>query len=119
MAQRQTNLLLNTDQLLPPRAWLGEFSGLAEFRNSGRYDMGSHLVPQRELPGFLSKLEESGRSNIRRSTARFDGMVEVSWDDSPIEQQQRNALLKGWRQLTVISFLVAVLVAAIIVLTSL
>ena len=81
--------------------------------------MGSQLVPQRELRGFISTLEESGRSNIRRSPARFDGMVEVSWDDSPIERQQRSALLKGWRQVMVLSLFVAVVVAAIIVLTSL
>ena len=81
--------------------------------------MGSRLVPQRELQGFLSELEESGRSNIRRSSARFDGMVEVSWDDSPLERRQRDALAKGWRQLTVISVLVAILVSAVVVLTSL
>ncbi len=81
--------------------------------------MGIRLVPQRELQDFLSELEESGRSNVRRSPARFDGMVEVSWDDSPLERRQREALAKGWRQLTVISVLVAILIVAVIVLTAL
>ncbi len=81
--------------------------------------MGRREVSQRDLPALLADLEQQGATKVQRSPARFDGMVEVRWEDSPIERQQRQALLRGWRQLTVISILAAILVAAIILLTSL
>jgi hypothetical protein len=46
-------------------------------------------------------------------------LVEVRWEDSALERQQRLALLRGWRQLTVISVLVVILYVAILVLSSL
>ncbi len=81
--------------------------------------MGRREVSQRDLPALLADLEQQGATKVQRSPARFDGMGEVRWEDSPIERQQRQALLRGWRQLTVISILAAILVAAIILLTSL
>jgi len=67
----------------------------------------------------LAELHEKGARKIRRSPARFDGVVGVRWEESLREQQQRQAEVKGWRQLTVISVLVAILVAVIAVLTAL
>ena len=81
--------------------------------------MGRLEVLQRDLPALLAELEEQGARKVQRSPARFDGMVEVRWEDSTLERRQRQALLRGWRQLTVISILVAILIAAIVVLTSL
>ena len=79
--------------------------------------MGRREVQQRELPTLLAELEEQGAKKIQRSPARFDGLVEVRWEDSPVELQQRHALLRGWRELTVISFVIAVLIVAVMVLS--
>jgi hypothetical protein len=46
-------------------------------------------------------------------------MVKVEWRDSPLEREQRRALLRGWRQMIVISFLVAIVVALVTLLTTL
>ena len=81
--------------------------------------MGRREVLQRDLPALLAELEEQGARKVQRDPARFDGMVEVRWEDSPLERHQRQALLKGWRQLAGISILVAILIAAIVILSSL
>ena len=81
--------------------------------------MGHRDVPQRELPALLAELKDQGVTNIQRSPAQFDGMVQVRWEDAPLEQQKHQALLKGWKQLIGISFIVAFLIAAAIVLFSL
>lgn len=81
--------------------------------------MGRRQIPQRQLQSFLAKLEEKGATRIRRSPARFDGMVEVRWEYSPHDHQVRQALMKGWRRLTVLSFLVAILLVVIAILAAL
>ena len=81
--------------------------------------MGNRVVLQRDLPALLKDLEERGVERVQRSPARFDGMVEVRWEDSPLENRQRQAVLRGWRQLTVISVLAVILLVAIVVLISL
>ena len=43
--------------------------------------MGRGKVPQRQLRAFLSELEEKGAGNVRRLPPRFDGSIEVTWDD--------------------------------------
>lgn len=43
--------------------------------------MGRGKVLQRQLRAFLSELEEKGAGNVRRLRPRFDGSIEVTWDD--------------------------------------
>ena len=81
--------------------------------------MGRQLVPQRELSGFLVELEERGATEIQRSPARFDGTVEVRWEDSPVERHLRKAELQGWRQIMVLSAVVAALIVLTMVLLAL
>lgn len=76
--------------------------------------MGRKEVPQKDLPALLSDLEEKGAKKIRRSPARFDGTVEVTWDDSPQDVALRKAELKAWRGVAVVSVFVALVVAAVL-----
>jgi len=43
--------------------------------------MGRGKVPHRQLRAFLSELEEKGARNVRRLPPRFDGSIDVTWDD--------------------------------------
>jgi hypothetical protein len=82
--------------------------------------MGRRDVPQRELPVFLAELEERGATEVRRSPAGPDGLVEVQWEDSPLERQQREAMLQGWRHIFLISVMaviVGIVIAVIAFLT--
>lgn len=76
--------------------------------------MGRKEVPQEDLPALLSELEEKGATKVRRSPARFDGIVEVTWEDSPQDVALRKAELKAWRGVAIVSFFVALVVAAVL-----
>ena len=105
-----------------PEEWKGQ-GGLWEegLRNPVQDGvMGRRDVPQRELPALLAELEEQGATEVRRAPAGPDGMVEVQWEDSPLERQQLQAMMRGWKQILVISVMavvVGIIVAVIAFLT--
>ena len=78
--------------------------------------MGRREVLQRDLPALLDELKEMGATGIHRSPARFDGLVEVRWEDSPLERQQRKADLQAWRLPFVVSFVIVLVMVATFVL---
>lgn len=43
--------------------------------------MGREIVPQQGLQDLLDELQGRGATNVRRLPARFDGSVEVTWDE--------------------------------------
>ena len=70
-------------------------------------------MPQQDLPALLNELEERGVTGVRRKPARFDGYVEVEWDESPREREQRLAMMRGWLRLGVITVALVVLAVGI------
>jgi hypothetical protein len=74
--------------------------------------MGRKKIPQRELAGFLAKLEEMGATEVQRSPAGFDGTVEVRWEDSELEREQRQTDLQAWK-LPFLAAFVCLLVMAV------
>jgi hypothetical protein len=77
--------------------------------------MGRREVHQRDLPALLTELEDLGATDIKRSPARFDGVVVVRWKDAPLERELRKAELQGWKSAMVVSALIALLIVGIMV----
>ena len=74
-------------------------------------------VPQTEALGFVSELEETGATQVRRGPVDLSGLVEISWVESELERQRRAADLQAWRLPIALSLLFAgVFVLALLVL---
>jgi hypothetical protein len=70
-------------------------------------------VSQKELPGFLEKLEEAGATHIRRSAANVHGTVMVRWERSAAEEEEYRANVQAWKPVYALH---AIFIAAVIAL---
>jgi hypothetical protein len=78
--------------------------------------MGRGTVPPRHLRAFLSELEEKGARNVRRLPPRFDGSIDVTWDDPEavvLKDKDFQTDLRAWVPVYILSGFFFVLVVVV------
>ena len=82
--------------------------------------MGERRVTTRELAPLLEKLREEGAVNVRRKPPRFDGTVDVTWDEPGTHvagERDFAAEMDAWKPVYLVSIavvLVAMSIAALL-----
>ena len=79
--------------------------------------MGRRRVSQKDVSMVLAELKDLVAVRVRRSPARFDGSVEVRWEDTALERQQRKEDLRAWRLPFVVSSIGLLVVLATLILS--
>ncbi len=80
--------------------------------------MGKTVVRQGDLPALIAELQDLGATGIRRSPARFNGKVGVTWredDVLPASEAKYRADLRAQLPLYIVSWTVAVLFVLVMV----
>jgi hypothetical protein len=71
----------------------------------------------REVAGFLAELEEAGARDVQLASVDARGRVEIRWEPSAEEEARVAAIERAGRTEILLSLVVALVVAAVLVVT--